>query len=85
MKLLTNIETAELLGVKSTTLDCWRHYGKGPRFRKLGTGKQAPIRYAESDVLAWLDQGTFASTSAYSPNAVATLTPHNCQPAKASG
>jgi hypothetical protein len=65
MKLLTTAETATLLGVKINTLEGWRHYGKGPRFRRLGSGKRGLIRYAEADVIAWVDQGTFESTSGY--------------------
>ena len=59
MKLLNNDQTAELLGLKPNTLEIWRLQGKGPRFRKIGRN----VRYAESDVLAWLDTHTFTSTS----------------------
>lgn len=66
MKLLTNQQTADLLGIKSNTLEIWRLHGKGPVFRKLGTGKSAPVRYADTDVQAWLDDHACTSTSAYS-------------------
>ncbi|MDD5395583.1 MAG: helix-turn-helix domain-containing protein [Thiothrix sp.] len=58
-KLLTNKETAALLGVKPATLDLWRWQGKGPVFRKIGSN----VRYAESDLLAYLEAGTRQSTS----------------------
>ncbi|RZM06631.1 MAG: DNA-binding protein [Pedobacter sp.] len=61
MKLLTNIQTAELLGLKPNTLEIWRVYGKGPTLRKLGRS----IRYAEADILDWLDTHTCTSTSQY--------------------
>ncbi|MBD9613584.1 helix-turn-helix domain-containing protein [Pseudomonas sp. PDM02] len=61
MKLLTNTETAELLGLKSNTLEIWRTQGKGPAFRKIGRA----IRYVEADVLTWLDAQTCSSTSQY--------------------
>ena len=59
MKLLTNDQTAELIGLKSNTLEIWRWQGKGPVYRKIGR----LVRYAESDVLAWLDAQTRQNTS----------------------
>lgn len=79
MKLLTNQQTADILGVKRNTLEIWRLQGKGPRFRKLGAGKQAPVRYAEDDVIAWLDEQSFASTSAYSPASGTRSKSNSCQ------
>ncbi|MGT2505501.1 helix-turn-helix transcriptional regulator [Cupriavidus basilensis] len=59
MKLLTNTQTADLLGLRSNTLEIWRTQGKGPVYRKIGRA----VRYAEPDVLAWLDAQTRTSTS----------------------
>lgn len=59
MKILTNVETAELLGLKPNTLERWRLQGRGPTFRKLGRA----VRYVEADVLAWLDAQSRRSTS----------------------
>jgi DNA-binding CsgD family transcriptional regulator len=42
MRLLTNQQTAELLGIKPNTLEIWRLKGRGPLFRKLGSTKAAP-------------------------------------------
>ena len=64
-ELLTNEQTASLLGLKPNCLDIWRFRGQGPRFIKLGTKKQSPVRYRRSDVEAWLESNRFASTSAY--------------------
>jgi predicted DNA-binding transcriptional regulator AlpA len=61
MKLLTNNETAELLGLKPNTLEIWRTQGKGPVFRKIGRA----VRYVEADVLVWLNVQTHSSTSQY--------------------
>jgi hypothetical protein len=73
MSLLTNDEAAALLGIKPNTLEIWRCKGKGPRFIKLGREKQSPIRYRRTDVAEWIDQQSFASTSAYSPTAQASI------------
>ncbi|MES2279944.1 MAG: helix-turn-helix domain-containing protein [Pseudomonadota bacterium] len=59
MKLLTNNETANLIGLKSSTLEVWRWQGKGPAYRKVGR----LVRYVEADVIAWLDGQTRTSTS----------------------
>ncbi len=63
--LLTNEQAAALIGIKPTTLEIWRIKGKSPPFLKLGTSKQAPVRYQPSAVADWLNQRTFVSTSAY--------------------
>jgi len=84
MKLLTNQQTADMLGVKRNTLEIWRLHGKGPRFRKLGAGKQAPVRYVEEDVVAWLDGQSFTSTSASSAAARTHTKSHNCSPSRVS-
>lgn len=58
-KLLTNEQTAEFLGVKPNTLEIWRVKGQGPAYRKIGRS----VRYAEADLLAYLEAGTRQSTS----------------------
>jgi predicted site-specific integrase-resolvase len=66
MKLLTNNETAELIGLRPNTLEIWRWQGKGPVYRKVGR----LVRYVESDVLKWLDAQARQNTSQYArPNA----------------
>lgn len=67
--LLTNEEAAALLGIKPNTLEIWRTKGKGPEFVKLGHTKSAPIRYLRTKIFEWLERQSFASTSAYAPNA----------------
>lgn len=82
--LLDNEQTAALLGIKPNTLEIWRHKGKGPRFCKLGRAKQAPVQYQRTEVASWLEQQSFASTSAYSPAAHASAKPRNLRSAPAS-
>lgn len=52
-------ETAPLLGVSVKTLRRWRWLGKGPRFLKIG----AAVRYADDDIIAYLDAAERRSTS----------------------
>ena len=63
--LLTNEQAATLLGIKPTTLEIWRIKGKSPPFLKLGVTKQAPIRYQRTEVMKWLAERSFSSTSAF--------------------
>lgn len=62
-ELLTSEQTAAILGLKPNCMDIWRLRGKGPKFIKLGDKKQSPVRYRRSDIDAWLETNTFASTS----------------------
>lgn len=58
-KLLTNDQAAALLGLSPETLPVWRVRGRGPQHIKVGR----LVRYRESDLQAWLDAQTRASTS----------------------
>jgi hypothetical protein len=64
--LLTSKEAATLLGIKSNTLEIWRHQGRGPSFLKLGDSPQSTVRYQRSAVVAWASQRSFTSTSGHS-------------------
>lgn len=64
--LLSNGQTAAILGVKPNTLEIWRGKGKGPAFIKLGEHPSSPIRYQRSRVMAWIEANTHVSTSSYS-------------------
>lgn len=66
--MLTSPETATRIGVQPTTLEIWRTRGKGPKFIKLGNSKQSPIRYLESEVIAWLESRVCSNTSQYPIN-----------------
>jgi hypothetical protein len=68
-EVISTVEAARMIGIKPTTLEIWRcRGGKGPKFRKLGTSKQAMVFYVRSDVEAWIQAniGTYSSTSDYS-------------------
>jgi hypothetical protein len=77
-ELLDNEQTAAMLGIKPNTLEIWRLKGKGPPFVKLGPAKQSPVRYERSEVVRWLREQSFASTSAYSQAALSNLRRHAC-------
>jgi predicted DNA-binding transcriptional regulator AlpA len=47
----TQEEAAAIIGVKPTTLASWRHFGKGPRYLKIGRS----CFYREADIETWLD------------------------------
>jgi predicted DNA-binding transcriptional regulator AlpA len=59
-KLLDTAAAAEKLTVKKNTLEIWRLQGRGPVFRKIGR----LVRYAESDIDAYLESTARTSTSA---------------------
>jgi transcriptional regulator with XRE-family HTH domain len=48
---LTQERAAELIGVKPTTLSAWRHFGRGPRYLKIGRY----CFYRRADIETWLD------------------------------
>lgn len=56
---LTEKDVAERLGVTVRTVQGWRQEGRGPRFYKLGRA----VRYAEADVVAFLEAAARRSTS----------------------
>ena len=58
-QLMTETETARLLGLKVATLRRWRWAGKGPRFLKLG----GAVRYDPADLEAFIEQSRRRSTS----------------------
>lgn len=53
--LLTLAEAADLLSVTPAAMYTMRARGYGPVAYRLGDGPRAQLRYAEADVLAWLD------------------------------
>lgn len=73
IKPLNTIAAAAMIGISPMTLRIWRCTGKGPKFTKLGQEKQAGVVYFEDDILAWLGERKFASTSAYSPTGKANI------------
>ena len=57
-------EAANLLGVQPGTLKVWRYRGTGPAFHRIGNGSTSPVAYRLSDLMAWLEERRFSSTSA---------------------
>lgn len=53
-KTMNTADAAWLLGVKPSTLNCWRSQRKGPPYIKVG----GRILYDEADLDAWLKQRT---------------------------
>jgi len=58
--LLTPKQLAELFAVNENTIAQWRVQGNGPKFVKI----ERRIRYAATDVDHWMNERTFASTTA---------------------
>lgn len=52
---LTRREAAVCTGLAEQTLAKWAVTGKGPRFTKLGRGRSARVRYAITDLDAFLN------------------------------
>jgi predicted DNA-binding transcriptional regulator AlpA len=52
--LLTPQQVADLLQVKTDTLEAWRGKRTGPAWIKLGDGKRSPVRYRKADIDAYL-------------------------------
>lgn len=50
---LNSEQTANLLGIKTTTLANWRSRGIGPVYIKVG-GSRSPVLYRKSDIDEWL-------------------------------
>lgn len=57
--LLTPEEAAKRLTLRPKTLARWRWAGRGPRFIKIGRS----VRYAESEIQAFIASGMRKSTS----------------------
>lgn len=64
-QLLTEIEVAELLSIRPTTLRRWRWAGRGPSFVKIGTA----VRYDPTVLADFIDAGRRTSTSDPGPQA----------------
>jgi len=62
-QLFTSAQTAQLIGVKPQTIRLWRLHGKGPTYVRLGDSPKARVGYFESDILEWLTNRRFSSTS----------------------
>jgi hypothetical protein len=48
--LLTRKQAAEYLNIRYGLLNTWAFKGVGPKFVKLGDGRNAPTRYSKKDL-----------------------------------
>jgi hypothetical protein len=62
---LLSSEAAEALRISKRTLERMRVDGTGPKYYKAGPGKRSRVLYRQSDILAWLTERTYGSTSEY--------------------
>jgi len=65
LEFLISSEAADLLRISRRTLERMRVEGTGPRYLKVGPGKRSRVLYRQSDVLSWLEEHSFGSTSEY--------------------
>ena len=64
-RLLNVSEAAARVGLSKSTLDKLRVYGDGPQYAKLGRA----VRYAEADLVVWVEAAKRPSTSAAASSA----------------
>lgn len=51
---LNQKQTAEIIGVSSSTLDNWRKIGLGPQYKKIPSGKKGRVLYPKAAIIEWL-------------------------------
>ena len=51
---LNQKQTAELIGVSSSTLDNWRKESLGPQYKKIDSGKKGRVLYPKTAIIEWL-------------------------------
>lgn len=52
---LNQRQTAEIIGVSSSTLDNWRKVGLGPEYKKIENGKNARVLYPKTALVKWIN------------------------------
>ena len=62
---LTTEEAAALVRLSPRTLERLRLTGDGPKFHKVGPGKQSRVLYQREELEVWLTSFAFRSTSEY--------------------
>lgn len=53
---LNQKQTAEIIGVSSSTLDNWRREAIGPEYKKVDSGKKGRVLYPKTALIEWLNQ-----------------------------
>ncbi len=61
--LLTTEEVARILRIDEVTLKRWRMDNRGPRWVKMGDAQNSPVRYARSEVTAFIQRRTEGEVS----------------------
>ncbi|MBL1242805.1 MAG: helix-turn-helix domain-containing protein [Sulfurimonas sp.] len=51
---LNQKQTADVIGVSSSTLENWRKEGIGPEYKKINNGKRGRILYPKVAIAEWL-------------------------------
>ena len=67
MKFISELQLAELIGIKAPTLRKWRWEGKGPIFIKMGHR----VMYSMEDVMLYIESQKRISTSDMGGNSYA--------------
>ncbi|APW64420.1 hypothetical protein LPB137_00525 [Poseidonibacter parvus] len=52
---LNQKQTAQILGVSSSSLENWRSAGIGPSYKKINSGKRGRILYTKSSIVEFLN------------------------------
>lgn len=52
---LNQKQTAEIIGVSSSTLENWRKEGVGPEYKKVSNGKKGRVLYVKTCLVEWLN------------------------------
>lgn len=55
---LNQKQTAEIMGVSSSTLENWRKEGLGPSYKKIDNGKRGRVLYPKTALVEWLNKTT---------------------------
>lgn len=55
---LNQKQTADAIGVASSTLESWRREGIGPEFKKINNGKKGRVFYSKQAIAEWMSDTT---------------------------
>lgn len=64
--LLTQEQVAKQWGLSAKALEKWRVEGKEPKYVKLGNGKKSVVRYRRQDIVNFVSNHTYCSTTDFS-------------------
>ncbi|MDD2653372.1 MAG: DNA-binding protein [Sulfurimonas sp.] len=55
---LNQKQTANAIGVSSSTMESWRREAVGPEYKKMDLGKKGRVLYSKIAVAAWMVNGS---------------------------